>query len=470
MMMKGPGRGPVERATPAGTTARRLRGMALSCTACLALALAACAPPAPRATGPAPAPRATGPAPAPRATGPAPAPRATGPAPAPPAARPATRGAPPEPPADDAVDLVRQALALFFAAPSPSTKGSTAAGDQDTWLTPRVRVERLPEECWALTPERDEGGLAIVALRRRSHGAVACVPFPTRPAPLVATFAVDRRAGKVLWWDRATPRPMRAFFDARAGSLRAAVATLEKRLLDDAIDWGGAVKLRVEGEAATHLDVSVLSSDGGRRLARFRVDRKTHELSWDDEGEPRAYEAFKARWYRDHPPAVTALAEILAWRWSGVDALTLEASHGHVFDLIARADETCSRESALCSTERFRVDMRRGAVMWHDGKAHVPIERFLQDLDQKAKRAILLARAFALRSRGRGTSTDASCLAFMTQGVDRASAHVRMHIGPPCNTSPLPMTLGWYFVDLRSGKVCSLDDERCAPPAGQQSP
>ncbi|WP_437735686.1 hypothetical protein [Sorangium sp. So ce1335] len=462
------GRGPIERAAPAGTTARRLRAVALSCAACLALALAACAAPAPRATGPAAtAPRATGTAATgPAATSPAAtAPRATGTAAAPPAARPASRGAPSEPPADDAVDLVRQALAPFFAA--PSANGSTTAGDQDAWLTPRVRVERLPAECWALTPERDEAGLAIVSLRRRSHGAVACAPFPARPAPLVATFAVDRRAGEVRWWDRAAPRPMRAFFDTRARSLRAAVATLEERLLDDAIDWGGAVKLRVEGEAATHLEVSVLSSDGGRRLARFRVDRRTHELSWDDEGETRAYEAFKARWYGDHPPAVTALAEILAWRWSGVDALTLEASHGHAFDLIARADRTCSRESAVCSTERFRVDMRRGAVMWHDGKAHVPIERFLQDLEQRAERAILLARAFALRQRG---PADASCLSFMTEGVDRASARVRMHVGPPCNTSPMRMTLGWYFVDLRTGKVCSLDDERCAPAAGQERP
>ncbi|WP_437637531.1 hypothetical protein [Sorangium sp. So ce854] len=434
------GRGPVERATPAGTTARRLRGMALSCAACLALALAACAAPAPRATGPAAAP---------------------------PAARPASRGAPPELPADDAVDLVRRALAPFFAAPSPSARGSTAAGDQDTWLTPRVRVERLPAECWALTPERDEAGLAIVALRRRSHGAVACAPFPARPAPLVATFAVDRRAGEVRWWDGAAPRPMRAFFAARAASPRAAVSALEKRLLDDAIDWGGAVKLRVEGEAAAHLDVSVLSSDGGRRLARFRVDRRTHELSWDDEGEIRAYEAFKARWYRDHPPAVTALAQILASRWSGVDALALEASHGHVFDLIARADRTCSRESALCATERFRVDMWRGESMWHDGKAYVPIERFFQDLEQKAESAVLLAQAFALKQRG---PAGASCLSFMTEGVDRASARVRMHIGPPCNTSPLRMTLGWYFVDLRTGNVCSLDDERCAPPAGQRAP
>ncbi|WP_437898540.1 hypothetical protein [Sorangium sp. So ce124] len=187
----------------------------------------------------------------------------------------------------------------------------------------------------------------------------------------------------------------------------------------------------------------------------------------DDNGELRGYGAFKASWYRDHHPAVIALGQLLEWKWSGVDSLTLEASHGHVFDLIARADETCSPASTLCTTERFRVDMRRGAAMWHDGKAYVPIERFLQDLERKGQRAVLLARAWALKRRG---PAGASCIAFRPESVDRASAHVRMHLAPPCNTSPMLMTLAWYFVDLRTGKVCSYEDEKCASEAGQERP
>lgn len=444
--MRGPGSGSVESRTLTAAIARpawrRLRGLALSCAACLSLALTACAAPAPEARGPL-VPR--------------------------PAARHVTHGAPTAlstapstaPPADDATDLVREALAPFFAAPR-----SGAAGDQDTWLTPRVSVEKLPAECWELAPEQDAAGLAMVALHRRERGPVQCAPFSARLAPF-ATFAVDRRAGTVRWWDEATPRPMREFLAAREESLRAAVSALEKRFIDDAIDWGGTTALHVEDETATHLHVSVLSSDGRKRLARFRVDRRTHELSWDDNGELRGYGAFKASWYRDHHPAVIALGQLLEWKWSGVDSLTLEASHGHVFDLIARADETCSPASTLCTTERFRVDMRRGAAMWHDGKAYVPIERFLQDLERKGQRAVLLARAWALKRRG---PAGASCIAFRPESVDRASAHVRMHLAPPCNTSPMLMTLAWYFVDLRTGKVCSSEDEKCASEAGHERP
>ncbi|WP_437769646.1 hypothetical protein WMF27_07255 [Sorangium sp. So ce281] len=440
--MRNPGSGSVESGMLAAAIARpawrRLRGLALSCAACLSLALTACAAPAPGARGPL-APR--------------------------PAARPATHGAPTAPatalPADDATDLAREALAPFFAAPRAS-----AADDQDTWLTPRVSVEKLPAECWELAPEQDAAGLAMVALHRRERGPVQCAPFSARLAPF-ATFAVDRRAGTVRWWDEATPRPMREFFAAREEFLRAAVSALEKRFIDDAIAWGGTTALRVEGETAMHLHVSVLSPDGRKRLARFRVDRRTRELSWDDNGELRGYEAFKASWYRDHHPAVTALGQLLEWKWSGVDSLTLEASHGHAFDLVARAGGTCSPASRICATERFRVDMRRGAVMWHDGKAYVPIERFLQDLERKGQRAVLLARAWALKQRG---PAGASCIAFRAESVDRASAHVRMHLAPPCNTSPMLMTLAWYFVDLRTGKVCSSEDDTCGSKSGQGRP
>ncbi|KYF76223.1 hypothetical protein BE11_28240 [Sorangium cellulosum] len=111
--------------------------------------------------------------------------------------------------------------------------------------------------------------------------------------------------------------------------------------------------------------------------------------------------------------------------------------------------------------------VRRAPPLAPDAESFVPIERFLQDLEQKAQRAVLLARAWALKQRG---AAGASWFAFRPESVDRASAHVRMHLAPPRNTSPMLMTLAWYFVDLRTGKVCSFEDETCASEAGQERP
>ncbi len=356
---------------------------------------------------------------------------------------------------------MREALAPFFAAPR-----SGAADDQDTWLAPRVSVEKLPAECWELAPEQDAAGLAMVALHRRERGPVQCAPFSARLAPF-ATFVVDRRAGTVRWWDEATPRPMREFLAAREGVPESSRLGAGEALHRRRHRLGGTTALHVEDETTTHLHVSVprpTAASGSRASASTGVRTSS---SWDDNGELRGYGAFKASWYRDHHPAVIALGQLLEWKWSGVDSLALEASTATSSISSREPTRPAPRRARLCTDGAIprRYAARRGDV--HDGKAYVPIERFLQDLERKGQRAVLLARAWALKRRG---PAGASC---MPSGPRASTGRARTSgctSAPPCNTSPMLMTLAWYFVDLRTGKVCSSEDEKCASEAGQERP
>lgn len=324
------------------------------------------------------------------------------------------------------------------------------------WLDGRTTLRPLAPGCWKLEqlPATGEHGTRVQVLQHHGSGPndLACGSGPTALSE-VAEFFVAHSGASLEWRSTSGSTTFADFLAERRRGLLRAVALLRARLEEAGVAWDDSVRFRVDGEANSFVDVTVADVGHGRDIATFRVARGTGEVAFisaDAHGaEIQDLEAFERQWFAAHPPAVTALNQALDLDWTSCRDFRVEAEHGNYFDVEATLSDECA-EGGPKDPQHFRVDLRSGLLTWKHQQRYVPLtelHRRMADLSARATK--IFKRWLANNPHYR----QLECPGVLPSGVSGSNVSIRLHVAPPCNESPMLMTMGWFTVNVDSGRV-----------------
>lgn len=328
--------------------------------------------------------------------------------------------------------------------------------DGDGWLDGRTTLRPLAPACWKLEQQRatSEPATRVKVLQHHGSGPndLSCGSGPSGSSE-VAELLVDHPGAPLEWRSADGSATLAEFLAERKRGLLRAVAVLRARLEEAGVTWDDTVHFRVDGEATTFTDVTVVDLGQARDIATFRVERDTGTLGFipaDGRGaEVLELAVFEREWFATHPPAVTALQQALDPSWTSCREFRVEAEHGSYFDVEATLSDECA-EGGPKDPQHFRVDFRRGVLSWKLEQRYVPLTELHRRMAKLSERA---ARIFKRWLRNDRRYRQLECPGILPSGVSGSNVSIRLHIAPPCNESPLLMTIGWFIVNVSTGHV-----------------